>query len=123
MTVGINSKLQLKPDTTIALIDAPEHLEAAIVGTRTQVAEAHALLVFVRDAAALEARTKQLVDAARREALTWVAYPKGGQLSTDLNRDVVRETLEPQGAHTVRQVALDDIWSALRVRAGRVGGD
>jgi hypothetical protein len=120
MTGSINSKLELKPDTTVALIAAPEHLEAAIVGTRTQVevAEAHAFLVFVRDAAALEARTKQLVDAARREALTWVAYPKGGQLSTDLNRDVVRETLEPQGARTVRQVALDDLWSALRLRAG-----
>ncbi len=53
---------------------------------------------------------------ARRDALTWVAYPKAGKLGTDLNRDVLAELVKARGVQPVRQVALDDIWSALRLR-------
>ena len=45
-----------------------------------------------------------------------VAYPKGGQLGTDLNRDSLAATLKTHGIQPVRQVALDDVWSALRFR-------
>ncbi len=75
-----------------------------------------ALLVFVGDAAELEERTPIVVQAVEREALTWVAYPKAGKLGTDLNRDVVRETLESRGARTVRLISIDETWSALRLR-------
>src|SRR5580700_2276887 len=44
------------------------------------------------------------------------AYPKAGQLGTDLNRDRLAAALEGQGIRPVRQVALDDVWSALRFR-------
>ena len=48
--------------------------------------------------------------------LTWIAYPKAGQLETDLNRDILWELLDGKGVRPVRQVALDDTWSALRFR-------
>ncbi|HEY1360297.1 MAG TPA: hypothetical protein VGF21_18495 [Thermoleophilaceae bacterium] len=73
-------------------------------------------LVFVKDAAELDEATTRLVHSASRGALTWVAYPKAGKLGTDLNRDIVRETLEPRGARTVRQISIDETWSALRLR-------
>jgi hypothetical protein len=56
------------------------------------------------------------IDAARLDRLAWVAYPKAGQLGTDLNRDRLAAALEGQGIRPVRQVALDDVWSALRFR-------
>jgi len=38
------------------------------------------------------------------------------QLGTDLNRDIIGELAPHVGLDPVRQVALDDIWSALRLR-------
>jgi hypothetical protein len=48
--------------------------------------------------------------------LTWVAYPKAGQLGTDLNRDKLAALLKADGVRPVRQIAIDDVWSALRLR-------
>ena len=50
------------------------------------------------------------------DAILWVAYPKGGQLGTDLTRDVLAELVKAHGVQPVRQVSLDDVWSALRLR-------
>ena len=36
--------------------------------------------------------------------------------SADLNRDVLAELVKARGVQPVRQVALDDTWSALRLR-------
>jgi hypothetical protein len=46
----------------------------------------------------------------------WVSYPKGKSIPTDLNRDVVRIALEQMGLQTVSQVAIDEVWSALRAK-------
>ncbi|MFF4316935.1 hypothetical protein [Streptomyces sp. NPDC001507] len=54
--------------------------------------------------------------AARCDALAWVACPKGGKLGTDLNRDTLAAALSEQGVRPVRQIAIDDTWSALRFR-------
>ena len=41
---------------------------------------------------------------------------EGGQLGTDLHRDSLWEALKPTGWRPVTQVAIDDVWSALRFR-------
>src|SRR3954471_17921273 len=107
--MDLAGKLQLKPGMSIEIVGAPAGLDLGLP-------EGHgALLLFARDAAELDEGTTKLVEAVDREALTWVAYPKAGQRGTDLNRDIVRETLEPRGARTVRQIAIDETWSALRL--------
>jgi hypothetical protein len=114
--VELAAKLQLKPGMSIALLDAPA--DPPRIGREpADPKRADALLVFARDRAALEQVAERLVVAARRDVVTWIANPKAGQLGTDLNRDVVREALEARGARTVRQIAIDDVWSALRLRA------
>jgi hypothetical protein len=51
--------------------------------------------------------------------LLWVAYPKGSSgVKTDVNRDRLWQALEPTGWRPVRQVALDETWSAMRFRPG-----
>jgi hypothetical protein len=45
-----------------------------------------------------------------------VAYPKAGQLGTDLNRDSLARALQTEGFEPVAQIAVDDVWSALRVK-------
>jgi hypothetical protein len=54
--------------------------------------------------------------ARRRRILAWIAYPKAGQLGTDLNRDILARSLTGRGVRPVRQVAIDDVGSALRFR-------
>jgi hypothetical protein len=50
--------------------------------------------------------------------LAWVAYPKAGQLGTDLNRDSLARLMIERGVQPVRQVAINEVWSALRFRPG-----
>ena len=64
----------------------------------------------------LETRAGPAITAARDDRLAWVAYPKAGQLGTDLNRDKLAAALTAHGIQPVRQVALDEVWSALRFR-------
>ena len=74
------------------------------------------VIVFVKRRAGLAAKVAPAVDAAKRDLLSWIAYPKGGQQQTDLNRDILREQLLRLGVEGVRLVALDDVWSAMRFR-------
>jgi hypothetical protein len=96
------------------VVNAPQgfSLDAETTGDET----ADAVLVFARSKAELEQHVAPALEAARRDDLSWVAYPKGGQLDTDLNRDLLWKLLEDKGVKAVRQVALDDVWSALRFR-------
>jgi hypothetical protein len=50
------------------------------------------------------------------EGLLWAAYPKSGQMNTDLKREVVWECAQEVGMHPVAQIAIDSVWSALRLK-------
>jgi hypothetical protein len=53
---------------------------------------------------------------ALSDRLAWVGHPKAGGLGTDLNRNRVVELLRAKGIQPVRQIAIDETWSALRFR-------
>lgn len=112
------SKLQLKQNSLVALLEPPEGADAALDGlnTTSYTADADALIVFVVDREALERCRGEIIGAVGRDALVWVAYPKAGQLGTDLNRDLLAVALAGQGVRPVRQIAVDELWSALRFR-------
>jgi hypothetical protein len=57
-----------------------------------------------------------ILDAYSQHRLTWVSYPKAGQLSTDINRDTLAALLAESSIQPVRQIAIDNVWSALRFR-------
>ena len=61
-------------------------------------------------------RLGPVIGAARAGRLAWIGYPKGGKLGTDLNRDRLAQVLACEGIQPVRQVSIDDTWSALRFR-------
>jgi len=59
------------------------------------------------------------------DVVLWFAYPKGTSKlhSGQINRDTGWESLQPAGFETVRLVAIDADWSALRFRrTAYVGG-
>jgi hypothetical protein len=49
----------------------------------------------------------------------WVLYPKGNR--ADINRDSPWPLLVPHGLRPITQIAVDDVWSALRFRALKEG--
>jgi hypothetical protein len=116
--MDLSGKLQLKPGQSVAIVNAPADaaVELADHPVAREPGDADATLVYCSSQAELERLRDELISPARRDALTWVAYPKAGQLGTDLNRDVLAGLVKAHGVRPVRQVSLDDVWSALRLR-------
>jgi hypothetical protein len=118
--VQLADKLQLKPGqpVTLAGVADPVPRELKALARRTDGDLPAALVALVANRAALKSLQARVVTSAKRDALTWVAYPKAGQLGTDLNRDELAAALMERGVRPVRQIAIDDVWSALRFRPG-----
>ena len=113
--MSLAKKLNLKPGATLRVVAKPKGIELGDVATATN---GEAVLVFARTAADL-ARAMPAIDAARADRIAWIAYPKAGQMETDLSRDILAKLVSANGVQPVRQVALDDVWSALRFRPGK----
>jgi hypothetical protein len=117
--VEVAAKLQLKPGQSVAVVgdarDAALELGAAHPSS-DEPATADAVIAFAANTDELAGVREPVLAGARRDALAWVAYPKAGQLGTDLNRDSLAQRMRDEGVRPVRQVALDDVWSALRFR-------
>ena len=119
-------KLNLKNQKEILVLDAPESFEpqlARLGGVRVlrKLAEAKEVgfaLAFVTCQADLDRISERLVKKAVSDALLWIAYPKGTsrRYTCDFNRDTGFATLRQLGFDSVRQVAIDEDWSALRFR-------
>lgn len=112
--MSLAKKLNLKDGMKMRVAGKPADVDLGDVATTS--GKADAVLVFVKKLAEVDARCAPAIEAAREDRIAWIAYPKAGQLDTDLNRDILWRHLEKQGIQGVRQVALDDIWSAMRFR-------
>jgi hypothetical protein len=116
--MGLANKLNLKQGMKVRVVGKPAGLDLDDVATTTS-AQAEGVLVFVKTLADVDARCAPAVDAAKKDRIAWIAYPKAGQLGTDLNRDVLWKRLLELDIQGVRQVAIDDVWSAMRFRPGK----
>ena len=114
--MSLAKKLNLAPGTKVKVIGKPKvDLGDVEIGRSA----AGAVLAFVRTIADVDATCGPVFDAAREDRIAWIAYPKAGQLGTDLNRDVLWKHLLAADIQGVRQVAIDDVWSAMRFRPKR----
>lgn len=122
-TKTVAEKLLIKPKTTV-WTSHPERL--GLVGPLpegvTQVdtlEKATTAVVFADDAASV----RDVLDAHRDHLATpttfWVAYPKANRI--DINRDTLWPILTGYGMRPIGQVAVDDVWSALRFRPLKEG--
>jgi hypothetical protein len=119
-------KLVIKPGDRVLALDAPEGYLAWLepLPPGAEVASEpdgpfDVVHLFVRDGAALERAAPVALAAARPGGVLWVSYPKRSSgVSTDLSRDSGWGPLERAGLVPVSQVAVDEVWSALRFRPG-----
>ncbi|HEX2021675.1 MAG TPA: hypothetical protein VHH36_03130, partial [Candidatus Thermoplasmatota archaeon] len=107
--MSLAKKLNLKDGMKLRVVGKPAGLDLGDVATTTS-AKADGVLVFVKKLDEVDAKCAPMVEVAKADGLAWVAYPKAGQMGTDLNRDVLWKHLLKQGIQGVRQVALDDVW-------------
>ena len=123
--MDIGAKLQIKPGATVAMLGLPEGVEVALPegcsasGHAAEATQSDVVIVFTKNRNELGAIGQPAIDAALDDRLAWVAYPKAGRLGTDLNRDVLAGLMLDQGVQPVRQVAIDEVWSALRFRPAK----
>jgi hypothetical protein len=114
----MSSKLQIKPGQSVAVLNAPPGLVLPGVPAAATADDADVVVAFVARRDDLPS-AEPAIAAARADRLAWIGYPKGGQLGTDLNRDRLAATLSAHGVQPVRQVSIDETWSALRFRPAR----
>ena len=122
----LTKKLQLKPNHNLLLLNAPEAFARALSAegytyTRAEEAPAvgtyDAVQLFVQSIEELEKLGSQAVAMLKPEGMLWIAYPKKSSgIKTNLNRDNGWAPITALGYAGVRQIAIDDTWSALRFK-------
>ena len=115
----VAERLQVKGERRLAVIGAPADLDKAIgvKKARADAAKADVILLFVPNRVELDAQLPMVLKKALPAAILWLAYPKlTSNLAADLSRDVIHALAPKYGLDTVSQIAIDDDWSALRLK-------
>ena len=120
------TKLNLKDHTAVVVLDAPASFDAPLAAldaarvTRKVPAKGSVtfLIAFVTTLAAVERIARDVAPRLEGDAILWCAYPKGSskRYTCEFNRDTGWASLGTAGFEPVRQVAIDEDWSALRFR-------
>ncbi len=112
------NKLGLTEGATLALIAAPTDfvLEVPTGVTIVERGPARVVVVFVAKADEVEGAVKSVRGRVEDDGMMWFAYPKAGQLGTDLHRDHLSTALSALELEPVSLVSIDDVWSAMRVK-------
>jgi hypothetical protein len=123
---AVFKKLNLKDQAEIVVIDPPASFEpelASLQGVAVRrsldnAAQVQFSLAFVTQQAQIDALAGQIAARIEGDAVVWFAYPKASskRYTCDFNRDRGWDSLGAAGFEPVRQVAIDEDWSALRFR-------
>jgi len=71
---------------------------------------------FVVSRAALESRFPRLARAVEPAVALWISWPKKASgVPSDLSEDVIRAIAVAGGLVDVKVVAVDDVWSGLKL--------
>jgi hypothetical protein len=123
---GVFHKLNWKAHPEIVVFNAPVSFESELArlvdvkilrDPKKPKAVEFALAFATRQAEVYRLSTL-LAGASQGDVLLWFAYPKGSskRYTCDFNRDNGWQAIRGAGFDSVRQVAIDEDWSALRFR-------
>lgn len=124
---AIFKKLNYKDQPQIYVINAPASFKSEMeeMKTATQVKTSLGsaksvtfFLAFVTKQKEVETLTRQVAPLIEGDGVLWFAYPKGTskKYTCEFNRDSGWDELAKHEFEPVRQVAIDEDWSALRFR-------
>ncbi|MCW3093470.1 MAG: hypothetical protein JWP81_4539 [Ferruginibacter sp.] len=118
-------KLQLKDERNLLIQGLPSTVEkqfvkisfAKNVTPLLKVRKIDFALVFAISHKQLKDILRDVVPALHEDAKLWVAYPKvSSKIVSDLTRDCNWECIAQHGFESIRLIALDNIWSAMRFK-------
>ena len=126
VTSPLFKKLNLGGHREIVVLNAPDSFEPQLEQLRGvkitrdpgKPKELKFGLGFAVTQAQLDRVSKMFVAASVGDAVVWFAYPKGSskRYSCEFNRDSGWNVIRDAGFESVRMVAIDEDWSALRFR-------
>lgn len=123
--IGILQKLNYSGQAAIYVENSPESFQPAVdemravTGVQESLAKGVAFaMTFATKQAQVDRFAARVAKATSGDAVVWVAYPKGTskKYQCEFNRDTGWARLGELGFEPVRQVAIDEDWSALRFR-------
>ena len=118
-------KLQLKDEKNLLLQGLPLAIEKQFIKLSfsknvTPLLKSKRIdfaLIFAFSQKQLKEILKDVIPALHAEAKFWVAYPKASsKIASDLSRDASWDFIAAHGFETVRMVAVDNLWSAVRFK-------
>jgi hypothetical protein len=119
-------KLNFKEHKKIDILNAPEEFSEQIkdfsnyleVSDKLSVEKVSFILAFVKEQAQIDDLAPKIDAILDKDGLFWWAYPKGSSKNykCDFNRDTGWQIMGKLGYESVRMVAIDEDWSALRFR-------
>jgi hypothetical protein len=122
MDALIFNKMKVKPVCTARVLFAPENYPKFEELNWVNDGQADFVQVFVERREHFEQRFSQAIEACKHDGVLWVSYPKSkGKKIYDINRDSLWGLFLAAGYHPVSQIALDEEWSALRVKRNQDG--
>jgi hypothetical protein len=123
---GVFQKLNWKAQPEMAVFNVPASFEpelTLLAGVKIsrdprKPKAVEFALAFVMRQAELDRLSTLLAKASQGDVLLWFAYPKGTskRYTCEFNRDTGWHVIRGAGFDSVRQVAIDEDWSALRFR-------
>lgn len=120
----IAQKLAIKPGQKVLLVNPPKGYKAGIgdlpAGARV-VSKPDGVVdviqVFCDSRADLEQQLPKLKTQLDSRGMIWVTYHKGtSRIKTDISGDTIAAYARTIGLQPVAMIAVDDDWSALRLK-------
>jgi Bacteriocin-protection, YdeI or OmpD-Associated len=115
----VAKKLGVKPGLTLVVLYAPDGTlgKVGLSDIAKVSGKGEVVLAFARDSSALKKVAPKAFAAVKDGGLLWIAYPKKSSgIPSDLTRDEGWAAVTQAGYRTVSLVAIDDAWSAARLR-------
>lgn len=124
---GIFKKLNYKNQRVLCVLQAPESFRAALdelppeTEVRYSMQSSGALdfvIAFVTTQSAIYELAPVIAQSLNGDGIVWFAYPKQSskRYTCEFNRDTGWGLLGKLGFEPVRQVSIDEDWTALRFR-------
>jgi hypothetical protein len=134
----VATKLLIKSGDSLSLIGAgadetrllrplPDNVtvisDVTVVSDVTVISDVHestdVAVIFARSQSDLLQQSEKILGTLTGTRAVWFCYPKGGR--ADLNRDTLIREMGGFGWRAISNVAVDDTWSAVRVRPLKPG--
>lgn len=118
-------KLQLKDEKNLLIQGLPSSIEKQFVKLSfsknvtplLRTKKIDFALIFAINHNQLCNILKEVLPAVSEDCKLWVAYPKStSKIASDLNRECSWKMLSDSDYESVRQVAIDHVWTAMRFK-------